>query len=235
MYLTFAANVESDTLEEANRNADYEKLYAALEKENNKAKDTRDRKETEKAEAESMLADTTKAYEDTEKQMNADIEFFGQTKDACLDKHKEWTVRSDLRDAELKGIDKALEILTSDEARELFAKSIKPGVETFLQVASTPALLQDSAGAPASRAYSALKAQVKKSHSMRLAALAVQICTTKVGHFDKVIASIDKMIKTLEEEGADDLAKKTQCLDEYQEIGKTVSDVDWKIYSTSIV
>merc|ERR1719247_2659546 len=91
MYLTFSANVESDTLEEANRNADYEKMYASLEKSNNKKKDTRDKKETEKAEAEAMLADTTKAYEDTEKQMNADVEFFGETKEACMSKHEEWT------------------------------------------------------------------------------------------------------------------------------------------------
>merc|ERR1719482_658471 len=45
MYLTFAANVESDTLEEANRNEEYEQLYASLEKENNKAKATRNKKE----------------------------------------------------------------------------------------------------------------------------------------------------------------------------------------------
>merc|ERR1719456_543688 len=172
-------------------------------------KATRARKETEKAEAEAMLADTTKAYDDTEKQMKADTEFFDQTKAACQSKHEEWTVRKDLRDAELDGINKALEILTSDEARELFAKSIKPGVETFLQIASTPALLQDSASAPAARAYNALKSQVKKSHSIRLAALAVQIRTTKVGHFDEVIKAIDEMITTLKEEGAADLAKKT--------------------------
>merc|ERR1719215_1786186 len=184
MYLTFAANVESDTLEEANRNADYEKLYASLEKE---------------------------------------------TKDACLDKHKEWTVRSDLREAEIKGIDKALEILTSDEARELFAKSIKPGVG-FLQIASTPgSLLQESSQAPAAKAYNAVKALSKKSHSVRLAALAVHIRTSKAGHFDKVISDIDKMLKTLEEEGADDLAKKEQCQEEYQQIMRTVNKLDWKI------
>jgi len=57
----------------------------------------------------------------------------------------------------------------------------------------------------------------------------VEIRTTKAGHFDKVIGAIDKMIQTLNDEGADDLAKKTQCLDEYQEIAKTVNDVDWKI------
>merc|ERR1719253_1572097 len=117
MYLTFSNNLESDTLEEANRNHDYEQLYATLEKENNKLKEERARKETEKAEAESMLADTTKAHEDTEKQMNADIEFFGQTKEACLSKHDEWTLREKMRNQELEGIDKALEILTGDDAR----------------------------------------------------------------------------------------------------------------------
>merc|ERR1719217_1841314 len=169
------------------------------------------------------------AYDDTEKQMEADMEFFDQTKEACQSKHEEWTVRKEMRDAELDGINKALEILTSDEARELFAKSIKPGVETFLQIASSPSLLQDSVNAPAARAYNALKGQVKKSHSIRLAALAVQIRSSKAGHFDEVIKAIDEMLKTLQEEGADDLAKKTQCLDEYQEITKTVKDLDWQI------
>jgi len=229
MYLTFSNNLETSTLDEANQNHDYEEMYATLEKQNNEFKETRARKETEKAEAESMLADTTKAYEDTEKQMKADIEFFGQTKEACLSNHDEWTLRKKLRDQEIEGIDKALEILTSDDARALFAKSIKPGVESFLQISSNPVLLQNSAQAPAARAYNALKAQVKKSHSVRLAALAVRIRTAKFGHFEDVIKAIDEMINTLKEEGADDLAKKTQCLDEYQEIDKTVSDLDWKI------
>merc|ERR1719194_50476 len=89
--------------------------------------------------------------------------------------------------------------------------------------------MQEAAGAPATKAYNALKAQVKKTHSIRLAALAVEIRTAKFGHFEDVIKSIDKMLATLEKEGADDLAKKTQCLDEYQEITKTVKDLDWKI------
>jgi len=229
MYLTFSTNLESSTLGEADQNHDYEELTASMEKENNQFKATRARKETEKAEAEAMLADTTKAYEDTEKQMEADEDFFEQTKEACLSKHDDWKVRTDLRNQELKGIDAALDILTSDENRELFARSIKPGVESFLQIASSPALLQNSAFAPAARAYNAVKAQVKKTHSVRLAALAVQIRTAKAGHFDAVMGAIDKMLTTLETEGADDLAKKTQCLDEYQKIGQTVNDLDWDI------
>merc|ERR1719218_236894 len=60
MYLTFANNLESSTLDEANQNHDYEQMMATLEKDNNEKKATRERKEKEKAEAESMLADTTK-------------------------------------------------------------------------------------------------------------------------------------------------------------------------------
>ena len=85
---------------------------------------------------------------------------------ACESKHEEWELRVKLRTEETEGIDKALEILTSDSARELFATSIKPGVESFLQVASAPTqLLQDadSANAPLAKAYTALKVQVRQT------------------------------------------------------------------------
>merc|ERR1719271_2256804 len=229
MYTTFSANLESDTLDEANKNANYEKVYASLEEENNTLKATREKKESEKADAEAMLADTTKAYDDTEKQMKADTEFFDQTKAACESKHEEYSTRKEMRSQELDGINKALEILTSDDARALFAKSIKPGVETFLQIASTPSLLQDAASAPAAKAYAALKGQVRQTRSLRLAALAVKVRTAKAGHFDEVITAIDNMIKTLQDEGAADIAKRDQCKDEYQKITKTVNKLDWKI------
>merc|ERR1719460_3064219 len=111
MYLTFSDDLESSTNDEANKNSQFEELYASLEDENNKMKDTREKKQNEKADAEAMLADTTKAYDDTEKQMKADTAFFDQTKAACESKHEEWTVRTSMRNEELEGITKALEIL----------------------------------------------------------------------------------------------------------------------------
>merc|ERR1740138_1340840 len=74
-----------------------------------------------------------------------------------------------------------------------------------------------------------LKAQATRSKSLRLASLAVRVRTTKVGHFDAVIKSIDEMIATLDTEGEADLAKKTQCEDEYQKVALTVQDLEWKI------
>jgi len=119
----------------------------------------------------------------------------------------------------------ALEILTSDEARELFAKSIKPGKETmFLQVAS-----DDSTTAPAQHAYAVLKAQATKAHSLRLAQLAATVRSAKSGHFDKVIASINTIIQNLKDEEQADVDKRDQCKDTYTEIESTVKDLSWKI------
>merc|ERR1719235_2249912 len=172
------------------------------------------RKEDEKASAESDLADATSTYDDTQDQMKADIKFFDQTKDACDTKHQEWTLRDKLRQQELEGVEKALALLTSDKARDLFAKSIKPGVEaaSFLQI--------DEAHAQAvyAKAYGMLRDKAVKSKSLRLAALAVRVRTTKAGHFDAVIKAIDDMVSTLKDEGEADRDKRNQCNDEYQKI-----------------
>jgi hypothetical protein len=210
---------------EAKQNKNYEKLTATLIKQANEMKDMKSRSEDAKADAESDLADATATYDTTQDQMKADIKFFDQTKDACETKHKEWTLRDKLRDEEMAGVQKALEMLTSDKARDLFASSIKPGVEaaSFLQI--------DEAHAQAVylKAYSMLRGQAVKSKSLRLAALAVRVRSTKAGHFDAVIKAIDTMINTLNDEGAADRAKKNQCNEEYQNIAQTVGDVDWKL------
>merc|ERR1712048_1546378 len=137
----------------------------------------------------------------------------------------EWDERKSLREEEIKGMNEALDVLTSDEARELFAKSIKPGKETmFLQVAS-----DDSTTAPAQHAYAVLKAQATKAHSLRLAQLAVTVRNAKSGHFDAVIKSIDAVIQNLKEEEQADVDKRDQCKDTYTEIESTVKDLSWKI------
>merc|ERR1719343_1191116 len=171
-------------------------------------------------------------------QKNADTAFFDQTKTACLNKHDAWTTRSSLRDEEIEGVTEALAILSTDSARELFASAIKQGKEThaddsydtgmditsFLQMRKSA-----SWEAEPMRAYAALKKEATSAHSLRLAALAVQVRMAKVGHFDKVLKSIDEMISTLKSEGADDIAKRDQCKAEYQSIESTVKSVTWLI------
>merc|ERR1712196_669012 len=113
----------------------------------------------------------------TTNQMNDDAEFFDDTKKSCKAKSDEWSERTRLRTEELDGMKLALKVLTSDEARALFDKAIKPGMETssFVQL---------------SQSKKTINSAIRKA--LKLAALAVQM--RKAGHFDKVIKAIDDMI-----------------------------------------
>lgn len=234
MYQNFARDTQDATQEEATRNRDYELFKEekeALLKTLNEEKTT---KEGLKAEAETLLADTTQNYDDTEGQKKADIDFFDQTKAACEAKHEEWVTRSDLRSQEIEGVAKAIEILSSDEARELFNTAIKEGKETHADesydTGSITSLLQLSGGNTVSiPAYKMLRESARKAHSLRLASLAVRVQATKVGHFDEVVKAIDEMIKTLQAEDAADIAKRDQCKEEYQKINSTIADLSWSI------
>lgn len=223
MYTTFASDLEDATKTESEKNRDFEAVTAGLQQQvidDTKEKET---KEEKKAKAESLLADASAAYDDTEAQMKADTAFFDSTKEQCENTASVWTTRSALRSEELEGINKALEILTSDTARDLFAKSIKPGIETFLQVVSQPS------NSPISKAYSALRVQARKAKSLRLASLAASVRLAKVGHFDQVLQAIDEMVKTLQDEGTADIQKRDQCNTLFHGIASKVGDLSWQV------
>eukprot|EP00747_Dinoflagellata_sp_TGD_P151977 gnl/TRDRNA2_/TRDRNA2_177258_c4_seq11.p1 gnl/TRDRNA2_/TRDRNA2_177258_c4~~gnl/TRDRNA2_/TRDRNA2_177258_c4_seq11.p1 ORF type:complete len:702 (+),score=283.28 gnl/TRDRNA2_/TRDRNA2_177258_c4_seq11:74-2179(+) len=224
MYTTFSTNVEQKTRDEASKNRAYEDFMATKQQEYLDMEATKAKKAEELAQAEMDLAETTATYDDTEAQMNADIEFFDVTKKGCQDKSAEWNARKSAREEELDGIKEALKLLTSDEARELFASAIKPGMEvTFLQVSKS------TNATPQQRAYEELKKQASKTHSLRLASLAALVQTSKAGHFDEVMKAIDEVMQTLKDEGQSDIEKRDTCKEEYQSIASKSADLQWKI------
>eukprot|EP00448_Togula_jolla_P022416 CAMPEP_0170591332 /NCGR_PEP_ID=MMETSP0224-20130122/12348_1 /TAXON_ID=285029 /ORGANISM="Togula jolla, Strain CCCM 725" /LENGTH=739 /DNA_ID=CAMNT_0010915191 /DNA_START=44 /DNA_END=2263 /DNA_ORIENTATION=+ len=240
MYATFSADVESSTSREASAQREFESFIHVKQEEKAAMEELRTKKEGEKAEKEELLASDSATYDDTEREMKEAQEFFDATKAACLAKHDEWSTRQQLRSEELAGVKEALKILTSDEARELFRTTIKAGKETgvdtsydsgmkidFLQLSSDVAVASQKP--EAARAYKVLKSHATRSHSLRLAALAVQIHETKVGHFDKVLKAIDTMIETLKQEDKDDIAKRDQCKELYTQLASETKDVKWKI------
>jgi len=225
MYSTFSNDLEESIRDEASANRKFEDYIYTKQVELRDFRATKQQKEENKAEAETMLADTTQAFDDAVKQKEEDIEFFDQTKKDCSAKSEEWVVRKEMRDQEIEGIDKALEILTSDAARDLFANSIKPGKETFfLQLES-----DDSMSSSVRNAYMLLKHQASKSHSLRLAQLAVSIRSSKSGHFDQVMAEINEVIQMLKDEGQADIEKRDECKSQLHSIESTVKDLSWKV------
>merc|ERR1719456_1405048 len=117
MYTTFSKNLQQAVSDEATAHRNYEDLMATLQKQLNTLQETLVKKEQKKTEDEIQLADATQTYADSEEQLKAEVELFDATKKSCTEKTEDWSTRSSLRTAELEGISKALEILTSDEAK----------------------------------------------------------------------------------------------------------------------
>merc|ERR1719387_2907721 len=221
MYDTFSMNLEKNTENEASQQKNYESVMAVKAKEMATCTATRTKKEGEKAAAEKELADAQQDLDDTQKQMKAYTELFDTTKKICTSKAAEWNERVRARTEELSGINKALEILTSDDARALFNKAIKPGKETsFLQINSMES-------SPRFRAYETLKQHATQAKSLRLAAVAATVKAS--GHFDTVIAAVDKMIEDLRKEAKDDRDRKDWCKEETFKNEQEASRYEYKI------
>merc|ERR1719362_318800 len=123
--------------------------------------------------------------------------------------------RTRLRTMELHGIAKAIEILSSDDAKKTF----EAASTTFLQLSiDTKASNSEAA---TSAAYERLKALATKYGSLSLAKLAITVHSG--GHFDKVLVAIDKMIKLLREEAQLDVKDRDFC---EQKQGKNKNDIE---------
>jgi peptidoglycan hydrolase CwlO-like protein len=75
-------------------------------------------------------------------------------------------------------------------------------------------------------AFGAIKTVAKKNHSLRLAALAATVRTG--GHFDQVIAEVDKMITILREEEQEDISVRDACQKKMNELDATKANLETK-------
>merc|ERR1719460_3287531 len=187
-------------------------------------------KEGQKAEKSTMLSENEELLAATQAQLKVDEDFFATARDSCKAKSDEWDERQRLRTEQLDGINKALEILTSDEARKTFSASTSVraqdtfGTEGSREMDSTEVtkmsvgdvffLQTDAEKMPQNRAYSVLKNVIGDSKNLRLARIAVAVRTASKGHFDEVIAEIDRMIELLGEESQEDIEQRDWCIAE---------------------
>jgi len=219
MYDTFSMNLEKGTETEAIAYKNYESLMGVKGNEMEQLSKERLSKEGKKAAAEEEQAQTQATYDETDKQLAEDTAFFDDTKAACAAKADEWSERVRARTEELAGINKGLEILTGDDARALFNKAIKPGMETFMQT--------DMTSNPKQKAFDALKKGAAKAKSLRLLAIAAQVKAG--GHFDAVTGEIDKMMKVIQEEEKADINKKDWCKDEIHKNEQEAARYEYKV------
>jgi len=205
MYDSFTGDLEKDNAEEGEKQKAFEELMETKKKELRTLESSLEDETKGHADKTKSVADDKAMRDETREQLASDEAFFTTTKEACEKKSKHWAQRSRLRTQEISGISEAIKILNSDEAKKTFEESQK--VEKFLQLSS----VVHQRGDIASRiqAFKKLTSLASKFHSLQLAQIAVSAKTG--GHFDDVIAMIDKMIVTLREEEQEDIAHRDRC------------------------
>jgi len=226
MYDAFAAELEKDNAEEAEKQKSFEEIFATKMEERATLEATLQKQETDSAAKTKKLAESESLLDDTVEQLKADEKFFEDTKAACQAKATEWSVRTRLRTEELNGMDVAVKILSSSEAQKTF----KNATTTFVQLASVHRHRHTETSGDRNKVYAMLKNVAMQVGSRTVAKLAVDV--KNGGHFDKVIAMIDGMIALLRKEEQSDIEHRDRCQNEQNANKNEIDDLKHDIDKT---
>jgi hypothetical protein len=201
MHDSFQRDLADAIEEEKTRKADYDSLMETKRADLALLQSSLVKKQGGEGDDMKLEADSQQERSETQAQLKADEELLETTTESCKTKADEWSERSRLRTEELAGINEAIDILTSDEAKATFATADT----SFVQKRATQKDSQRIA------VYNILKHTASKSHNMRLALLASKTYMGVQWHFDKVIEDVDEMIAKLRDEEQADIDHKDWC------------------------
>merc|ERR1719359_2115608 len=123
MLETFESNLSQSQKDELAASSDYENLKAVKETEITAALNQIELKTQELATTDEKNANAKADLEDTEAQLEADKKFLENLRAQCSAMDAEWEARSKVRAEEMEAVAKALEILSGDDAHDLFTKT----------------------------------------------------------------------------------------------------------------
>jgi hypothetical protein len=198
---SFETNLSDSQKEEMTNQKAYEDLKAAKVEEIKAGQDQIDKKTQELASTDEKLAESKESIEDTKKSLGADEEFLMMLKEKCSTTDAEWEERQKTRQLEMEACSKALAVLSSDDAHDLFTKTFNPA---FVQT--------DMQSDRRSKAAAVLASVAKKVNSPRLSAIATRV---RLDAFVKVKKAIDDMVAQLLKEKADEIKHKDFCVEEF--------------------
>jgi len=224
MYDAFTADLEKDNAEEAESEKSFRELMATKKQERQTLEATLQKQESDHAAKSKKLAESTVLRDDTNTDVDNDEAFFADTKDACQTKATQWSVRTRLRTEELNGMETAIKILSSKDAKKTF----KSSTSTFVQVASVHKHAEQSSDRM--KAYDKLKILATQLKSRNVAKIAVEVKTG--GHFDKVIAMIDDMMALLRKEEQSDIDHRDRCENAQNANKNEIADLEHAISKT---
>jgi hypothetical protein len=192
----------------------FERWHTDMAKDFNSLDKDKRSKTKEDNEVRAEIAEDLEMKINTEEQRKADEAFLAEAELSCANRKVEYNNRTKLRNDEMAGVNKAIEIL--DSQRELLSTTFK-GMPSFLQMRST----QSQASTARARAFATLRLKARRTRSLRLAGLAAQVqeALPSTG-FEEVLAKVDEMMTKIKTEAKTDTKKKDYCKKEYQVIAK---------------
>merc|ERR1719335_2045376 len=203
---------------------DFAALKAAAEEEMATQKKQQANMEAELAETTEKHAQAAQELEDTEEQLALDREFLANLKKKCEASDKEFAERTKSRMEEIAAVQDTIKFLNSDEAFEMFDKTVNTA---FLQRASG----LNSAQAIQKHQQASKEQQLRDravSVLTRLAGreispqLALTMTSVKLDAFTKVKELIDKMVAELKKQQADEIAQRDWCIAELDKTNLTM-------------
>merc|ERR1712087_903196 len=204
MLETFESNLSEAQKEEMANQKAYEELKVAKEAEIAAGQAQLDTKTQQLADIDQKNAQAKQDIEDTKASLSADEQFLMMLKEKCQMTDKEWEERSKTRALEMEACSKALAVLSSDDAHDLFTSTFNPAL---IQASQNKAV-----SARRTQASNILSAVATKFSNPRLATLAIKV---KLDAFERVKKAIDDMIAQLLQEKADEIKHKDFCVDEF--------------------
>jgi len=198
---SFEQNLAQTQKDEAADVQAYENLKAAKEEEIVAGQEQVETKTQELADTDEKLANAKEDIDDTKASLGADEQFLMELKQVCAGSDAEWEERQKTRQLEMEACTKALAVLSSDEAHDLFTKTFNPAlVQTQMHSERRVAASQ------------LLKKVALKVNSPRLAAIALKV---KLDAFFEVKKAIDDMVTQLMAEKKDEIKHKDFCVEEF--------------------
>mmetsp|Transcript_134243 Transcript_134243/g.233269 ORF Transcript_134243/g.233269 Transcript_134243/m.233269 type:complete len:706 (+) Transcript_134243:51-2168(+) len=196
---TFESNLSAAQKEAIADSEAYDSLNKAKKVEIAASAEQLDKKTMELADTDEKNARATEDLEDTKNALSADEKFLLTVKEKCASADKEYEKRKAIRLSEMEAVAKALSLLSSDDAHDLFTKTFNAAL---LQRVSFKHSRRRS------QASRVLTSMARKLHSSGLSEMAVKV---RLDTFDSVKKAIDVMIVQLLKEKEDEIKHKEFC------------------------
>lgn len=190
--------------------ASFEGSMAAKKREVNAGTKAIENKIEKNGELAVKLAQMNNDLGDTKESLEANTKMLADSDKNCKIKQEEWAVTSKTRSDELLAIADTINVLNSDESRDMFHTTLpKAGASSFMQLSS-----HASYKALSARALKFISKARETSKEPGLDFISLCMRGNKVG-FEKVIRMIDDMTVGLNQEQLDDDKKKGWCVEQF--------------------